>query len=95
MKIDIQIICFIISFLYGIFIEKIICYHDSLKLPYIPKIFIYILYSFLLVILYVDIIYFINGGIFHIYFGILMLVGYFISKKYLSKKIKSKRKFHF
>lgn len=80
MKIGIQLLCFLVSFLYGGFIFLIEKYHDNLNINYLSRVIISLLYTFILVILYVDIIYFINGGIFHIYFGILMVIGYVVSR---------------
>lgn len=52
---------------------------------YFSKVIIYMLMSFLIVIGYIDIFYFVNKGIFHIYFIILMVTGILLGQK-LSKK---------
>ena len=81
MNIFIQIISLIISFLYGVFIyyfnvfnKKVI---NNKKLIY--DIIFRIIYVYLLVLLYIVIMFKINKGIFHNYFLLLMLLGYFIS----------------
>ena len=60
------------------------------------KIIIDLLYVYIIVLLYTLIIYYINDGIFHVYFLFLILLGYLISKKYVNftisllKKVKHK-----
>ena len=96
MNIKLQIISFLISFVYGIFINYTAIIHFKVNnknnfLSYILTIF----YAYLLVIFYIDIMYFVNGGFFHIYFIILMILGYIcankikqIVKSYVKKKKK-------
>ena len=49
------------------------------------KVIIYMLMSFLIVIGYIDIFYFVNKGIFHIYFIIVMLSGVLVGRKIIKK----------
>ena len=100
MDINIQLICIIFSFIYGAFIRVIIFLNKLLikNNNIIVNIISNILLVYLIVLLYILIIYKINKGIFHIYFLLLILLGYlFMSKnvKYLhfiKNKIKNKIK---
>lgn len=78
MNIIIQLVCIIISFIYGIFIYFFVKLNK--KLIYKNNILFQIIYrlvtTFLLVLLYIIIIYKINKGIFHVYFIILIIIGY-------------------
>lgn len=87
MSIKLQLLCFGISFLYGIFISLFYRFNKKFldRSNYFSKVIIYMLMSFLIVIGYIDIFYFVNKGIFHIYFIILMVVGILLGQK-LSKK---------
>ena len=83
MDVYIQLLCMLVSFAYGIFIN--ITFHINNKLnnnkKTIVKFVVDLLYVYIVVLLYTIIIYLINNGVFHIYFLILMLIGYLISKK--------------
>lgn len=87
MSIKLQLLCFGISFLYGIFISLFYRFNKKFldRSNYFSKVIIYMLMSFLIVIGYIDIFYFVNKGIFHIYFIILMVAGILLGLK-LSKK---------
>ena len=85
MSADIQLICIIISFLYGLFIKVLNIFNNKLiknnnKYLNIISNFIYV---YIIVLLYVIIIYKINLGIFHVYFLIIMLFGYYLMSKYV------------
>ena len=91
MNVYLQILCIIISFIYGIVIS--IGYRFNKKLNtsnFIWQLIFSILYSFIVVLLYIIIIYKINGGIFHIYFIFALIIGYFMSN-FIVKYIKIKR----
>jgi hypothetical protein len=92
MSIKIQIICMLVSFMYGfilkilLIINKLLTKNNNKYINIISK----IIYTYIVVILYIIIIYKINKGIFHIYFIILILLGYYLMSKYvkfISKKI--------
>ena len=87
MSIKLQLVCFAISFFYGIFISLFYRFNKKFldSSNYFSKVIIYMLMSFLIVICYIDIFYFVNKGIFHIYFIILMVAGILLGQK-LSKK---------
>lgn len=87
MRIEIQLICFFISFLYGIFINFSMRVHRKLlkKTYLVSKILIYLLATFIMVIMYVDVLFFINNGNFHIYFMFMIILGFFVGKKFTNK----------
>ena len=91
MNVLIQILCISISFVYG-FISFIgYKYNNKLGNNYfIWQLIFNLFYSFISVLLYVIIIYKINGGIFHIYFIFSLIIGYIMSN-YIVKSIKIKR----
>ncbi len=85
MSIKIQIICMLVSFMYGfilkilLIINKLLTKNNNKYINIISK----IIYTYIVVILYIIIIYKINKGIFHIYFIILILLGYYLMSKYV------------
>ena len=87
MKIEVQLICFFISFLYGIFINFSMRVHRKLlkKTYWFSKVFIYLLATFIMVIMYIDVLFFINNGNFHIYFMFMIILGFFVGKKFTNK----------
>ncbi len=87
MSIKLQLLCFGISFLYGIFISWFYQFNKKFldRSNYFSKVIIYMLMSFLIVIGYIDIFYFVNKGIFHIYFIIVMLMGVLGGRKIIKK----------
>lgn len=74
----IQLICLIVSFLYGIFLY----YSNIFNIKVISnkniffKILISILYLFNISLLYVCFLYKVNGGVLHLYFVLLIVLGY-------------------
>lgn len=91
MSIYFQLLCIIISFVYGVFIG-FISYINNRLIKTNNKILLFmlnILFNFNIILLYIIIIFKINKGIFHIYFGFLVLIGYFLSIKCI-KKLKLK-----
>ena len=78
MKLDIQIYSFIVSFLFGccfyFFLD--IFNHLVYKLKLFFKIFLSFLFILSLSIVYFIILLFINNGVIHIYFLLMILVGY-------------------
>lgn len=97
MTLKIQIICFIFSFLYGVVISFLVnlnydvLFNKKLVLKILADFFFFVD----LALLYFIILRFINQGILHIYFLILLLVGFFSSynnfKKIRQKSVKSKK----
>lgn len=77
----VQFICLIVSFVYGIFLY----YGNKINVRIISnknvllKIFISVLYVFNISLLYVGFLYKINGGILHIYFVLLIIIGYVLT----------------
>lgn len=93
MSITIQILGLLISFLYG-FLINIIEKKQHIKNKIIKIISSFIL-SYILVMVYIIIFYYINGGIFHIYFILSLIIGYLLSNKSVKFKIiKAKIKKH-
>lgn len=92
MDIIVQILCMLLSFIYGIFINIGFKFTKKISIKGIIKsLLLDLLFSFNVVILYIIIIYKINGGIFHIYFLLLIFLGYYVSNdivKHLKKIIK-------
>ncbi len=77
----IQLLCLAVSFLYGIFLYfanqfnvKVISNKNILL-----KIFISLLYVFNISLLYVCFLYKINGGILHVYFVLLIILGFVLT----------------
>ena len=95
MDVKIQLICILMSFLYGILTNISILFNKKInnKLLNLTK---DLLYIYIIVLFYILIIYKLNKGIFHIYFILFILLGYKLSKKYvkltnnLLKSIKKK-----
>ncbi len=91
MNYKIQLISFLVSFLFGIFffytnmLNKKIINRQKIHYKYI----ITFLYIINITLIYIILIYKINKGIFHIYFLIMVLLGYIISLNQLKnvKKI--------
>lgn len=87
MDVLVQILCMLVSFVYGglirlfIKINNKILKTNKLWLEIIYK----LIYAFIIVIGYIIIIYKINKGVFHVYFLLLMLLGYMLSKKLICK----------
>ncbi len=76
-----QIFCLVISFIYGIFFSM--CANINYKYLFAQRISYKILFNVVfildIVLLYVLIIYKINNGIFHIYFIIMIALGFSLS----------------
>lgn len=74
----IQFVCLLVSFIYGIFLY----YGNFLNTKIINnknilfKFIISLLYIFNMSLLYVCFLYKINGGVLHIYFVLLIIIGY-------------------
>ena len=91
MNAKLQLITFIISFIYGIIFSLLIA-----KLKVIFKHLITFIYVLDMTIIYIIILYHLNKGYFHIYFIMTVFLGFVIGliiyKKFLSK-INVKRHF--
>ena len=83
MNINIQLICILVSFLYGVFIRVLIHINMIINKQNnkIIHIIIDLLFVYIITLLYTIVIYKINNGIFHIYFLALILIGFIASKK--------------
>lgn len=88
MNIKLQLICFVISFIYGILIYWLYLVNKKLILRsnYVVKIIIYVLLSYLSAIGYIDLFYFLNKGIFHIYFLVVLGLGVMVGKRIIKKR---------
>ena len=88
MSIKLQLICFAVSFIYGLLIYWLYLVNRKflLKSNYVGKIAIYTLLSYLSVIGYIDLFYFLNKGIFHIYFLAVLGFGVLAGKKLFRRK---------
>ena len=93
MNSTLQLISFFISFIYGI----LFCFITLLNFKLIENLKKYIqhiltfIYVMDMTIIYIIILYYLNKGYFHIYFIMMVFVGYFVGfityKKFLSKII--------
>ena len=98
MNAKLQLITFIISFIYGIIFSLLTIYNFKLiaKLKVIFKHLITFIYVLDMTIIYIIILYHLNKGYFHIYFIMTVFLGFVIGliiyKKLLSK-ISVKRHF--
>lgn len=91
MNSNLQLISFLVSFIYGI----IFCLLTNLNFKLIKDFKLYIqniltfVYVIDMVIIYIIIFYYLNKGYFHIYFILMVFVGYFVGflvrKKFISK----------
>ena len=88
MSIKLQLVCFAVSFIYGVFLYWLYLVNRKfiLKSNYVGKIVIYLLLSYLSVIAYIDLFYFLNKGIFHIYFLAVLGLGTLVGKKLFRRK---------
>ena len=93
MDYKIQLLSFLVSFLFGIFF----CFtnYGNKKLIYNKKIIFQYIITFLYMInitlIYIVVLYKVNIGIFHIYFLIMVLLGYLFGlwiMKYVKKYVK-------
>ena len=77
----VQLLCLLISFIYGFILYKLNYFnYKILKNKFIIfRIILYLLYILDLSILYIVILYKINKGILHIYFVIMIILGFIIS----------------
>ena len=83
MNIKIQLLCFLMSFIYGIFIRILILFQSKINKTnnLLIHFFIDLLFVYIVALLYTLIIYKINKGVFHIYLIMLILIGYISSKR--------------
>ena len=82
MDIKIQLICLAVSFLYGVFIAFVVSLNKCVKYKSkLLKVIASFVLTFDLTVLYLLIVYKINGGIFHIYFILLIIVSFLIFYK--------------
>lgn len=100
MDYKIQILSLIYSFLYGVFFYYLSLLNDKILIKNkILNIILLILFIIINSLLYITILYKINFGIFHVYFLIMLALGYYTGcllkrllknniEKFLTKKIK-------
>lgn len=96
---NLQLISFLVSFLFGIGFFCLTCLNFKIikNLKKIIKHVITGIYVLDITIIYVIIIYHINKGYFHIYFIIMVILGYFvgfITNKHIISKISVNNLFH-
>ena len=74
-------------FFYFVLINFSMRVHRKLlkKTYWVSKVFIYLLATFIMVIMYVDVLFFINNGNFHIYFMFIIILGFFVGRKFTNK----------
>lgn len=89
MSANLQLWCFLFSFIYGIFFGLSSYFHLKIidKFSLIFKLLISIVYIIDIVLGYILLMYYLNFGIFHFYFFIFILIGYLLSL-YFTKKCK-------
>lgn len=77
----IQLICLIVSFIYGIILyySNKINYKMFKNMNYILKIIGSILYINNMALLYIIFLYYMNSGVMHIYFILFMILGYIVA----------------
>ena len=96
MKIEIQLLCLVFSFIYGLFIAVIVAFNKIYfkKRNNLIRMLASFLLTLNLVLLYILVIYNINQGIFHIYFILLVIMSFllFYKKIYMSIKRIIKKK---
>lgn len=92
MDYKIQILSLIYSFGYGVFFYFLSILNDKILIKNrVLSVVLLLLFVFINALLYITILYKINFGIFHIYFLIMLALGYyfvFFLKKLLIKNIK-------
>ena len=93
MSANLQLICFLASFLYGIFFGLLSKFHFKLIIKYhvIFQLLISLVFVIDMVLGYILIMYHLNLGVFHIYFLIFIFFGYIISfplRLYVKKMFK-------
>ena len=81
MSANLQLICFLASFLYGIFFGLLTKFHFTLISKYhkIFQLLISLVFIIDIVLGYILLMYHLNLGIFHIYFIIFILIGFLLS----------------
>ena len=89
MDYKIQIISFIFSFIFGgfFYITSVLNYHFITKYPKIFKYLITLVYILDIALLYILFMYKINYGVIHIYFVIVLFLGFYVASIY-SKKLR-------
>ncbi len=97
MNIYVQIVSFIVSFMFGVFYYVTSTINESIiKSKSMPlKIIITFLFISNNVIIYLIILYKLNYAEFHLYFMILMLVGYYCGYKLRKLLVKQKKRLAF
>lgn len=88
-----QIVILLVSFLYGIFFYYFSLFNGKIILnkSRVFRSLTTILFMYNVVLLYVIVVYKINRGIFHIYFFLMIILGFLVGykvKKYLLNNVK-------
>ena len=94
MDINLQLYCFFISFIYGLIVGVSSLFHFHLVRK--KRLIDYVLtamYVYVIVVLYLVIMYYVNRGIFHIYFSFFIGLGIYLGRKvkFLTKYVKKKK----
>ena len=84
MSANIQLICLIYSFCFGILFNLINKLYFKIlnRVNILFKIIFYVIYIVLISVLYMYVLFRINDGILHIYFILCILAGYYINVKW-------------
>ncbi len=87
MNYKLQIISLIFSFIFGIFFYIVSLFHYKMirNIPIIFKYLFTFLFMSIISFLYVLLMYKVNYGVIHIYFMIVLFIGYFSSYIYVKK----------
>lgn len=92
MNIIIQLLCITFSFIYGFFINFGWYFtNKGCAKNLLWSLMLSLLFSFDIVVFYIIIIYKINGGIFHLYFILLIFLGMILSNVIVKQLKKSSR----
>jgi len=81
-----QLLSFLVSFLFGIIFSFISRYHYNMvfKLSKMPRYVLTVLFILDVSLAYILLLYYVNHGIVHIYFVVVTLIGYLFENKITS-----------
>lgn len=82
MSYQLQLLSFLVSFLFGIFFSFTSRFHYNLvfSLKSVLRYLLTFLYILDISLIYILLLYYINHGILHIYFVFITFIGYFVEK---------------
>ncbi len=84
-----QIIVLLFSYFYGFILYDLFLINNSFKVKGIYKSLIMMLFIYNIVLLYIILVFKINNGNFHIYFFIMMILGFMMSIRFTKKLVNS------